>query len=202
MADYTTKDDDNKKQTKSLFVSNTAQRNFIQRSGNTKEDETLGAEESIAPEPSGIPKHIDRYKVVKVLGEGGRGIVYQAYDPVLKRQIALKLNAQAADVYDLLAELAYQRALAVAQAQSPLTEIKQGLESTSKALTINPEDADGLVVQAKLLLLQAAQVSVAERRGLATQAKTSLEAAIKKNPLLEKDNRTYLTTAAHYLGDK
>ncbi|HEY1816097.1 MAG TPA: serine/threonine-protein kinase [Kofleriaceae bacterium] len=38
-----------------------------------------------------IPLRLGRYVVLDVLGKGGMGIVYSAYDPVLDRRIALKL---------------------------------------------------------------------------------------------------------------
>jgi serine/threonine protein kinase len=40
-------------------------------------------------------KNIDRFQIRKVLGEGGAGIVYLAYDPKLKRDVAIKTLAAA-----------------------------------------------------------------------------------------------------------
>ncbi len=37
------------------------------------------------------PEKIDKYQVLSVLGKGAMGVVYHAYDPVVKRDVAIKL---------------------------------------------------------------------------------------------------------------
>ena len=37
------------------------------------------------------PERIDKYQILSVLGKGAMGVVYHAYDPVVKRDIAIKL---------------------------------------------------------------------------------------------------------------
>jgi serine/threonine protein kinase len=43
------------------------------------------------PQADDLPKNIDRYKVVKILGKGGFGLVYLAHDEKLSRPVAIKV---------------------------------------------------------------------------------------------------------------
>lgn len=42
-----------------------------------------------------IPEKLGSYEIVKLLGEGGMGAVYRAFDPMLRREVAVKVMRQA-----------------------------------------------------------------------------------------------------------
>ena len=67
----------------------------------------------VAPEPD-LPKTIGRYRVEKVLGEGGFGTVYLAHDDQLHRPVAIKVPRRhlVSDPKDLEAYLAEARTVA------------------------------------------------------------------------------------------
>src|SRR5262245_21377988 len=42
-------------------------------------------------DPGDIPRLFGRFHVIRVLGRGGCGVVYLAFDPTVRRQVALKV---------------------------------------------------------------------------------------------------------------
>jgi WD40 repeat protein/tRNA A-37 threonylcarbamoyl transferase component Bud32 len=65
------------------------------------------------------PKQIGRFDIIRELGRGGLGVVFLAHDPVLKRNVALKLPRPEALVSDELRRRFLREARAVARLTHP-----------------------------------------------------------------------------------
>lgn len=52
---------------------------------------TRNAKVKVPRQPRSIPKHIGRFEIHRWVGSGGFADVYQAYDPVMDRKVALKV---------------------------------------------------------------------------------------------------------------
>ncbi len=57
----------------------------------TRDVDIASAPETLEPERLALGTALGRYIVIDVLGEGGMGVVYSAYDPELDRKVAIKL---------------------------------------------------------------------------------------------------------------
>src|SRR5689334_5560802 len=58
---------------------------------------TSGRPSSSSRFQSVLPKSIDGYEILSLLGSGGMGTVFLAYEPLLDRTVALKLLARHSD---------------------------------------------------------------------------------------------------------
>jgi hypothetical protein len=47
--------------------------------------------DNLAPEQAAVPHQIGRFRVIRRLGSGGFGVVFLAEDPVLRRNVAIKM---------------------------------------------------------------------------------------------------------------
>jgi serine/threonine-protein kinase len=71
-----------------------------------------------APLPASAPRQVGSYEVLEILGRGGMGIVYKAFQPALKRIVAIKMLLEAAADDSALARFRTE-AEAIAQLQHP-----------------------------------------------------------------------------------
>src|SRR5262245_5330295 len=67
----------------------------------------------------GTPKCLGRFQIIREIGRGGFGVVFQAFDPKLKRDIALKLPHASALLDDQLRERFRREARAAAGLDHP-----------------------------------------------------------------------------------
>lgn len=92
------------------------------------------------------PARIDRYALLGVLGRGASGVVHRAHDPVLKRDVALKVYPKQTDPgvvrrikrearISNLADIAkqQQRFEDAAQAQTRVVELSKRFDPSSKS---------------------------------------------------------------------
>src|SRR4051794_30064164 len=84
------------------------------------DDPTVGARPS-GGTAGGLTRgtSVGRYLLLDLLGEGGMGVVYKAYDPELGRPIALKLLPTGADDGGERSERLLREAQALARLQHP-----------------------------------------------------------------------------------
>ncbi|HYF50676.1 MAG TPA: protein kinase [Planctomycetota bacterium] len=66
----------------------------LDRSASTR---SSGATSSALLRSTPVPRSIDGYEIIKPIGSGGMGSVYLAYEPLLDRQVALKVLSRSAD---------------------------------------------------------------------------------------------------------
>ncbi len=81
-------------QTQMLGVHDTARNSLV---GETIVSSIQKSPTRLALKKGKAPQHFGRYEIVRLLGQGAMGAVYLAYDPSLRRQIALKIPKFNAD---------------------------------------------------------------------------------------------------------
>jgi serine/threonine-protein kinase len=79
----------------------------------------LADAEPLLEEATRLPERIGKYRVVRVLGRGGMGVVYEAHDDELGRKVALKVLDPAAAASPALRERFLREARAAAKLTHP-----------------------------------------------------------------------------------
>src|SRR5215510_14439273 len=64
-------------------------------------------------------QRVGKYRVVERIGRGGMGMIFKAHDPVLDRQVALKVISSDVDVTDELRARFFREAQACARLSHP-----------------------------------------------------------------------------------
>ncbi|MGQ9519615.1 MAG: serine/threonine protein kinase [Candidatus Fervidibacter sp.] len=73
-----------------------------------------------------IGQHIGRYQIIREIGKGRMGVVYQAFDPILSRYLAIKtLSPYLATDPEVIARF-FNEARIAASLQHPNIVMKQG----------------------------------------------------------------------------
>jgi serine/threonine protein kinase len=98
------------------------------------------------PDKSLFLSMLGRYKIIKELGHGGQGVVYHAHDPVLDREVALKVLRNEALSDRRMHELFWNEARVAARLNHPhiITIYDFGIEADSPFLTMQLIDGPSL----------------------------------------------------------
>jgi len=142
---------------------------------------------------------IDRYVLLEVLGRGGMGVVYRAFDPELQRHVALKQTPATLD--DVRLERFRREARAVAQLDHPGIVSVFDVGSDARGLYLTMELVEGRDLGARIEA--EGPLPIDEAIGLAIQIGEALAHAHQRrivhrdvkpaNVLLEADRRARLT---------
>ena len=94
------------------------------------------------------PQTLGRYEVVRTLGVGGMGVVYEAYDPHLHRRVALKLMRADHTLSDDAQARALREARAMAQVSHPNVVTVHDVGVVARQIFIAMEYVDGSTLKA------------------------------------------------------
>jgi serine/threonine protein kinase len=153
---------------------------------------------SIAAESA--PQHIDRYRIERVLGRGGFGLVYLAYDDQLERQVAIKVPHRSVVQSPKDAEVYLREARTVAKLEHPHIVPVYDVGSTDElpcyvvSKYINGTDLATKLKQARLPLRKAVQLvaTVAEALHYAHKQGVVHRDITPGNVLLDKNEQPFV----------
>jgi len=97
-----------------------------------------GESSRLTPPRGKAPVFVGRYRIIRELGHGGQGVVYEAHDPILDRKVALKVLRQDAVTDPRLVELFWHEARIAARLSHPniITIYDFGIENKLEYLTM------------------------------------------------------------------
>lgn len=132
---------------------------------------------------AGLPSHVSRYRILRLLGAGAFGCVYEAFDPEIDRRVAVKVSRPNGDVSEESAASFRSEAKKAASLKHPnivtvfdagrcpqnglfiVTELVEGctLKDLIREAPLTPEQAARLVAQVASALAAAHQGELVHR---------------------------------------
>ena len=146
--------------------------------------ESLDATLSVPPEsgrtepagrgPGSVPDHVGRFQIVRPLGAGGMGVVFEAHDPQLERRVALKmLHARGGSDPEIARARMLKEARAMAQLSHPNVVTIHEVAEVGQQIYLAMEFVEGTTLSA----LMADKPPLATLLSVFEQAGRGLEAA-------------------------
>jgi hypothetical protein len=120
---------------------------------------------------------VGKYKILERIGRGGMGTVYKGHDPILDRQVALKVISSDADVSEELKARFYREAQACAKLSHPNIVVVHDLGEDAGQLFIVMELLEG---QELRFLIEQKTLSLDEKLSLMIQVCDGLHFAHQK----------------------
>jgi serine/threonine-protein kinase len=121
-----------------------------------------------------VPSQLGRFRIDRLIGRGGAGVVYRAYDPKLGRTVALKAIAPAAGEDPTQVERLYREAKACASLQHPAIVTVHDVDEIDGIVFIVMEYLEGESLSAAI---QDPTLTLGTRLDMLAQIATALDYA-------------------------
>ncbi len=133
---------------------------------------------SVGESASRLPEKIGKYRVVDRIGRGGMGMIFKAHDPILDRQVALKVISPEVEVTDELRTRFFREAQACAKLNHPniVTVFDMGEDEGRLFIVMELLEGDEL----RRLIAQRAALSLEEKLSVMLQVCSGLHYAHQK----------------------
>ena len=133
---------------------------------------------SVGGSAARLPEKIGKYRVVDRIGRGGMGMIFKAHDPILDRQVALKVISPEVEVTDELRARFFREAQACAKLNHPniVTVYDMGEDEGRLFIVMELLEGDEL----RRLIAQRTALSLEEKLSVMLQVCSGLHYAHQK----------------------